>query len=197
MVRHFLLFLAVVFCSVKLVLCSGFGRCPKLEYMKNFNMTKFTGRWYEVERTFYLIEIIYSCVTVEMEMVSNMKMNISVISRSRWFDGVTMSEGFALQSKKDPTIFVYKVNTKFPRLLSKYLPGAGFYQILDTDYDSYAILWSCTDYFLAHTDMIWIWGRQRQLNVTTRSNVYNILNQYDLDPERLTLPTDANCMDEI
>ncbi|XP_044753792.1 apolipoprotein D-like isoform X2 [Coccinella septempunctata] len=174
---------------------SGFGKCPKQEPMDNFNLTRFTGRWYEIERTFYLIELLYSCVTVEMETVSNFKLNISVISRSRWSDGITVSEGFAIQTRKEPSIFVYKVHSKLPRLISKYLPASGAYQILDTDYDTYAILWSCSDYLIAHNDMIWIWGRQKELNVTTRANIYEILEMYQLDPERLTLPKNGNCLD--
>ncbi|XP_045473708.1 apolipoprotein D-like [Harmonia axyridis] len=194
MVRQ-LFTLVIVGFLVKIIVCSGLGRCPKQEPMENFNMTRFTGRWFEVERSFYLVELLYSCVTVEMETISNFKLNISVVSRSRWSDGITVSEGYATQTRKDPAIFVYKVNTKLPRLFSKYLPAAGAYQVIDTDYDTYAILWSCSDYVIAHNDNIWIWGRKKELNVTTRAYIYEILEVNELDPERLTLPKNGNCLD--
>ncbi|KAK9873351.1 hypothetical protein WA026_022156 [Henosepilachna vigintioctopunctata] len=195
MVKHLLVFLTVILILAKSIFGSGFGKCPKQEHLKNFNISRFAGRWFEIERTFYLIEVMYSCVTIEMESLSNIKLNISVVSRSRWSDGITVSEGYAIQTRRDPSTFVYKVNTKLPRLISKYLPGAGLYQIIDTDYDSYAVLWSCSDYIIFYTDMLWIWGRQKELNVTTRANIYNILEQNELDPERLTIPQDGNCMD--
>lgn len=66
----------------------------------------------------------------------------------------TVSEGIASQTRRNPSLLMYKVVSKLPRIVGRYLPGAGFYQILDTDYDNYAILWSCTNYELAHTGKI-------------------------------------------
>lgn len=90
---------------------------------------------------------------------------------------------------------MYKVVSKLPRVLGRYLPGAGTYQVVDTDYDNYAILWSCSSYGLAHTDMIWIWGRQTEIDAKTRAHVYRVLDDLRLDSERLILPKNGNCSD--
>lgn len=62
-----------------------------------------------------------------------------------------ISEGVAVQSKKDPSTFIYKVNSVLPNPL---VPGTGFYQVLDTDYVNYAILWKCTGYGVLYTGIV-------------------------------------------
>lgn len=46
-----------------------------------------------------------------------------------------------------------------------------------------------------NTDLIWIWGRQKELNVSFRSSIYNMLAEKHLDSERLILPKNSNCTD--
>lgn len=57
--------------------------------------------------------------------------------------------------KKDPTQFLYKVaDCPLPKVINRYLPGAGLYQVLKTDYDRYAIIYSCTNYTVVHSGKI-------------------------------------------
>ena len=35
------------------------------------------------------------------------------------------------------------------------------YQVLDTDYDNYAIVWSCADMWISHIPMGWLMTRER------------------------------------
>ncbi|KAL1490088.1 hypothetical protein ABEB36_012830 [Hypothenemus hampei] len=108
----------------------------------------------------------------------------------------SISEGMAVQSKKDPSLFLYKVSSTLPKFVNKYLPGAGFYQVVSTDYKRYAILYSCSNFHLFHTDLVWIWARKKEIDVVLRKEIYDILNRYLIDPERLTLPKNKNCTDD-
>lgn len=63
----------------------------------------------------------------------------------------TESQGIVSQSKKDPSAFTYKANSRLPTAISRYLPGSGLYYVLNTDYINYAIIWSCTNLGLIHT----------------------------------------------
>lgn len=65
----------------------------------------------------------------------------------------TVSEGIAVLSRKDPSVFIYKVNSILP---SGFAPGTGFYQVLDTDYKNYAIIWKCNGYGVLYTGMNFI-----------------------------------------
>lgn len=120
-----------------------------------------------------------------------------------------------MQSKKDPSLFLYKVSSKLPRIVNRYLPGAGYYQVVSTDYTSYAILYSCSNFHLFHTgnthvttiharilckgkvlDLVWIWAKQKEIGVELRSYIYQTLSKNHIDPERLTLPKNKNCTDD-
>lgn len=64
------------------------------------------------------------------------------------------------------------------------------YSVLETDYDSYAVLWSCQNLGLAHTQNAWIMSRkrippgevlQKVMSRTSKSDtIYNFLTQYKL-----------------
>nr|CAI5858845.1 unnamed protein product [Callosobruchus analis] len=184
--------------------CSGIGPCPKREGMPNLNLTKFAGHWYEIERSFYLMELVRSCITVDITELPHGKLGVVIKAKSTWTGSFSFSEGVATPTRRDPSIVNYKVNSKLPkafnkyvpRLVNYYLPGSGYYQVLRTDYGNYAIIYSCNDYGIAHTDLIWIWGRRKELNAEMRSDIYGLLAEYRLDSERLTLSKNANCTDD-
>lgn len=46
------------------------------------------------------------------------------------------------------------MHSALPTALARLLPGAGFYQVLHTDYENFAILWTCSNLFLAHTGIL-------------------------------------------
>ncbi|XP_017769350.1 PREDICTED: apolipoprotein D-like [Nicrophorus vespilloides] len=171
---------------------SGLGRCPKHKYMQDFNITKFTGRWYEIERSFYLMELTSACIEIDLSENDRGQIDVSVSTIGRWSGSATVSRGVATTSKRHPSIFLFKVSTTLPNTVARFLPGAGFYQILDTDYEDFAVLWTCTSLGLAHTDLVWILGRSRELNVTTRANIYDYLLLRHIDSERLILSSN-NC----
>ncbi|CAH1155827.1 unnamed protein product [Phaedon cochleariae] len=172
---------------------SGIGPCPKLQGMDKLNLTKFAGHWYEIERSFYLMELISSCVTVDIEERIKGKLEIEVKTRSSWTGTFSISEGIAVPTRKDPSILLYKVSSRLPRVINRYLPGAGFYQVLKTDYTEFAVIYSCTNYEVVHSDMIWIWGRNTEINVALRSEIYLMLTENHLDSERLLLSKHYNC----
>lgn len=89
--------------------------------------------------------------------------------------------------------------TRLPNVIARYLPGSGKYQILFTDYDQYAILWSCSSIGgIGHTDQMWLLSRVRSdFDVIARTKIHETLMQLGLDPERLMLSKNKNCTDKI
>ncbi|XP_050304773.1 apolipoprotein D-like [Anthonomus grandis grandis] len=179
-----------------LIVGYGLGGCPRIGYMPDFNLSLFTGHWYEIERSFYLMELISSCVSVDLETNRKGNLNVYVNSKSRVSGIFSISQGVATPTKKDPSLLLYKVSSKLPKLITKYLPGAGYYQIVHTDYKTYAILYSCSNFYLFHTDLVWVWARKKEIEAETRLDIYKILSKNHIDPERLTLPKNKNCTDD-
>lgn len=63
-------------------------------------------------------------------------------------------EGHAYPKHYNPAIWDYRVNSGLPKYLSRIMPGSGKYFILDTDYDNYAIMYSCSNLGLFHSGKI-------------------------------------------
>lgn len=187
------IFLLHILSETCFVTTSGIGGCPKYNLMKNFNITRFVGHWYEIERSFYILELTAGCTTLELQ--ENLQGKIEVVARviNKWTGGETTSKGTAVISKKNPSILKYKVTSALPTALARLLPGAGFYQVLHTDYDNFAILWTCSNLILAHTDQVWILGRKRELSVPLRAQIYKILSNLHIDSDRLLISKNTNC----
>ncbi|KAJ8948185.1 hypothetical protein NQ318_010458 [Aromia moschata] len=111
---------------------------------------KFTGRWYEIEHSFYLMELIKSCISFDLIENDKGRIEISVNTKSTMSGRLSINGGVASASKKDPSLFIYKVSSPLPRVINKYLPGAGLYQVLHTDYKDYAIVYSCTNFHVLY-----------------------------------------------
>ncbi|CAG9862012.1 unnamed protein product [Phyllotreta striolata] len=177
---------------------SGIGPCPRLHSGESkINLTKLTGHWFEIERSFYLMELISNCVTLELSETVKGRLDVAVSTRSSWTGTFSISEGTAVPTRRDPNMYLYRINTRLPRIINRYLPGSGFYQVLKTDYSNYAIIYSCSNYQLIHLDMIWIWSRKKEIEASLRSELYAWLTKNNMDSERLILSKNDNCTDNV
>ncbi|KAG4078796.1 hypothetical protein HA402_015386 [Bradysia odoriphaga] len=168
--------------------------------MPKFNVTAFLGKWYEVERTFYLPEIASSCTTLtfgqDNERVdSDRTLEISIDSINQWTGSPSENIGHARRESESSSIMDFQFASRLPNAISRFLPGAGRYQVLFTDYDNFAILWSCSSFgSLGYTDQIWLLGRNRtDFVLDTRTTIHDSLIQLGLDPERLVLSKNDYC----
>ncbi|XP_034652178.1 apolipoprotein D isoform X1 [Drosophila subobscura] len=184
----------------------GFGRCPNYPSMPKFNMSRVLGHWYEVERSFYLPEIASGCTTFQFEPYSkgeqskfqNFKLGVAIKNINRITGNPNVNIGYATPENSRSSIMDFKFTTRFPDVIARLLPGSGKYQVLYTDYENFAILWSCGSIgSLGHSDQIWILGRDRDFEVDIRSKVYDVLKKLSLDPDRLIISKNKNCPEAI
>nr|CAD7411269.1 unnamed protein product [Timema poppensis] len=154
----------------------------------------FEGKWYEVERSFYLLEIASSCTSLSFTGAKNPgQLKVTVKTVNRWTGGPSVSLGTASLTSNRSAVLDYRVTTKLPTTVSRMLPGAGIYSVLHTDYDTFAVLWSCSDLAIMHADLVWVLGRERELPVWARAEVYNRLTELNIDSDRLTLSRNKDC----
>jgi len=184
--------LVIVAACAMVCLASGLGKCPRHEYVHNFNMSRFAGQWYEVERSFYLMELTSNCVTINLVETRRGQLHVCVKTVGKWSGSVKESVGTAAVSKRDPSVYQYRVNTILPNALARFLPGSGVYQVLNTDYDNYAIIWTCSSVGLAYTDMVWVLGRSKEVSVGYRTAIYDFLMGRHIDTDRL-IASNSNC----
>ncbi|XP_053687566.1 apolipoprotein D-like [Sabethes cyaneus] len=183
----------------RLIESSGFGKCPNYPSMPKFNITKFLGRWYEVERSFYLPEIASGCTTLAFENTTlhdnegRPQLEISIKTINRWTGNPSVSIGNAITENEKSSIMLVQLQTRLPSAIARFLPGSGKYQVLYTNYNDFAILWSCSSFVAVHADQIWLLGRERDYSADTRKKIYSALTQLSLDPERLFISKNSNC----
>ncbi|XP_022900272.2 apolipoprotein D-like [Onthophagus taurus] len=170
----------------------GIRKCPKQEPIKDFNIDKFSGRWYEIERSFYVWELHTKCLSVDLQLKRPGIINISVNRLNRLSGSKKLTGGLGIQAKKNPSIFQVKVASSLPKPVDQFLPGAATYQVLYTDYETFAVIYSCSSYVLFHYDRIWILGRNWDINAETRLNIYRFLTFRNIDNDRLIV-TNKDC----
>ena len=68
--------------------------------------------------------------------------------------------------------------------------NTGKYDVWATDYTSYSLVYSCTDYWLVRYEVAWILGRNKQLDAATLKMLYDQLtnagvkvSQFKSDPQ--------------
>uniref|UniRef100_A0A1B6M8C3 Lipocalin/cytosolic fatty-acid binding domain-containing protein n=1 Tax=Graphocephala atropunctata TaxID=36148 RepID=A0A1B6M8C3_9HEMI len=172
----------------------GFGQCPDYPTVENFDIKKFQGEWYEVERSFYVLELVTGCTTLNFTSRPDNVFKVAIKTANRWNGNIMIGLlGTATPQRWNRAELVFKIDSNLPPMLVRALPGVGNYKVLGTDYTSFALLYSCSDMGILHADLLWVLARERELSVTSRVQVYDILNTLNIDPARLTLTKHNKC----
>ncbi|XP_049874015.1 apolipoprotein D-like isoform X2 [Pectinophora gossypiella] len=163
------------------------GWCPDYQPMANFNMKRFLGTWFEAERYFTVSELVSRCVTTKYEstpegriLVSNEITN-SLTGMKRVLDGHLQMIGREGEG----------------RIIVKYaalpIPYDTEYSILDTDYDSYAVMWSCSGIGPVHTQNAWVLTRERLAPIATMQAAYGVLDRFKISRTFFVKTNQADC----
>ncbi|XP_004278821.1 apolipoprotein D [Orcinus orca] len=160
------------------------GKCPNPPVQENFDVNKYLGRWYEIEKIPVSFEK-GSCIQANYSLMENG--NIKVINKELRADGtVNQIEGEATQENiTEPA----KLAVKF----FWFMPSAPYW-VLATDYENYALVYSCTTIiWLFHMDHVWILGRNPYLPPETVTYLKDILTSNDIDIEKIAVTDQVNC----
>ncbi|XP_063548914.1 uncharacterized protein LOC134756051 [Cydia strobilella] len=163
------------------------GWCPDYQPMANFNMNRFLGTWYEAERYFTVSELGSRCVTTKYEqtpegriLVSNEITN-SLTGMKRVMDGHLQVIGREGEG----------------RIIVKYsslpVPYDNEFSILDTDYDNYAVMWSCSGIGPVHTQNAWVLTRDRLANMQIMQSAYGVLDRFKISRAFFVKTNQADC----
>ncbi|XP_015111690.1 apolipoprotein D [Diachasma alloeum] len=164
-----------------------FGICPEVETIERLNMTTFMGKWYEAERYFSIVEFGAKCGTFNYSAGQNGALRI-VTSQTSALTGIESNlEAIArpISRADDP-----KLTVSYPSLPIQYPTP---HWVLGTDYDSYAVLWSCTNMGVFSIKSAWILTRERQPPVPVVEKAYKILDKNHISRAFFYRTDQKNC----
>ncbi|XP_050314570.1 apolipoprotein D-like [Anthonomus grandis grandis] len=151
------------------------GKCPtNVQPMQDFNATQYLGEWYEYARYFAVFEFDGECVTATYGAGENGTVKIKNELRNGLLKNHLSITGIAT-FVESPT--VAKLSVVFPSLPVRF---AAPYWILKTDFDSYAVVWSCVQILVFNSQNTWILTRNRIPSKETLENAYNVLKTQNI-----------------
>ena len=130
--------------------------------MATFEKERYLGTWYDIQHDFFIyFQWFQSCVMAEYEAVPDSDM-ISV-RNSAYLFGWNGSSGFAVQADngKDDASLVVELQDGMPSPSDR-----ANYTIMDSDYDTYSIVYSCESiwYGFASWENLWILAREPEIS---------------------------------
>ncbi|KAG1934836.1 apolipoprotein Da [Pimephales promelas] len=170
--------LSLTFLSVLAVSAQSIspGKCPEPPVQQNFDPARYMGRWYEIMKIpgpFQLGECCQATYTLSDGIV--LVRNDELLANGT----VSFIEGTAkIVDASEPA----KLEVSF---FEDAPPGP--YWVLATDYDEYALVYSCSDFAgLFHSEFSWILSRKRTLPKETVSELLDILNSQGINTDVFT-----------
>ena len=152
--------------------------------MAEFDVERYTGTWYEIVRDRTTpFELLMGCVVAQYDGPDPTDGSIGVTNSGFNFkDGWTSAHGNAVQVGKPGTGSLAVAFDGMPEQLVDDEPN---YLVIDTDYDTYSIVYSCGNVLGFFTfDMLWVLAREPTLSEDTltsiRDKIETVLPDYNL-----------------
>ncbi|KAJ8397581.1 hypothetical protein AAFF_G00438570 [Aldrovandia affinis] len=160
------------------------GRCPTPPVEQNFDLAKYMGIWYEIQKlpaVFEFGKCNQATYTLLPEGV------VKVVNAELLCDGIVNDiEGTARMK-----------NASQPAILEvSFFEGAPSapYWVLSTDYESYTLIYSCTNYLgFIYVDFAWIMSRFRTLPDETIAELRSTLTSNGISVKRMTVTDQTDC----
>ncbi|XP_061587431.1 apolipoprotein D-like [Cololabis saira] len=150
------------------------GRCPNVAVHPEFDITKYLGKWYEIQKLPNFFEL-GQCGTATYSLISPGV--VGVFNRELLPSGATKEiYGSAVSSRVEPA----KLQVKFYENTRSHP-----YWVLSTDYDNYALVYSCSNYGAFHLDLAWILSRHASLPQHILDYLHSILVSIGVNVDKL------------
>jgi len=130
------------------------NQCPEVSVVDNFDLDAYMGIWYEYSKYPFIQEVGKKCMYAIYQNIGNDTVDVENASINRLTDRPSSTKGkaYVIESGKLAVIFSNRQRKDRPN-----------YLVLGTDYESYAVVYSCTNFTpMAHSKLLWILTRERQ-----------------------------------
>ncbi|XP_030625510.1 apolipoprotein D-like [Chanos chanos] len=159
------------------------GPCPTPMVQPNFDLNRYLGRWYEIEKLPASFE---RGKCIEANYALRPDHTIRVLNLQTLKGKVRSAEGTAIvQDSREPA----KLGVSFS-YFTPYSP----YWVLSTDFNTVSLVYSCTDILrLFHVDYAWILSRTRTLPPEIVYHAKEIFARENIDISRMKATDQHGC----
>jgi len=178
----------------------SFGRCPKFPTVKNFQPERYAGKWFEIGNYFAFFQLFGKCVTATYTVEPSTGYGNSGPTIVVFNEAVNQLTGAPIEAKgtavlNDPNdpqtpgelVVNFDAQPSFTRASSTN------YNIIDTDYDNFTIIYTCNDYGFIKSEILWILTRERFPDRYLIKSLLKKIRKLGLDTRRLKKTDQKNC----
>ena len=183
-------FLTILFICLFTIRCDTLlGRCKDVEYeLDSFDLNRYLGNWYEVARAKSIPFQSGDCTQANYSLNDDGSIKVN---NTDIIHGVQKSGIGRAEITENP----FRLKLRFPGTFwGKIITGD--YQIVDTDYDNYTIVYSCSSYIFAKVELYWILSRTREVSSDRILELTNyVAKKFNKTPNdfRVTDQSDKTC----
>ncbi|KAL0851486.1 hypothetical protein ABMA28_007281 [Loxostege sticticalis] len=166
------------------------GRCANVSVVQDFDAEKYLGRWYEAEKYFFIFELGGKCITADYEDKGNGRISVKNGQINTLKHNSPMSvelEGTLVDPSQG------RLDVSFP------LAPKGFeanYLIVDTDYTSYALVYSCRYFGIFNLSFAWILTREQNPPDSVVQKAYHAADKNGIDRQYFLKTEQTNCPED-
>merc|ERR1711860_241656 len=154
----------------------GTGKCPTIKTQPNFDINKYLGDWYEIYKFKAGFENDQVCNKANYQLKDNG--HIRIFNQGYGPDGQkTDAEGDAYIPDKNDAA----------RLKLRFASAApyGNYWVLDTDYKTYTLIYSCTELIFGatHFEFAWILAREKTISADIKNRLFLEMENFSINTQ--------------
>jgi len=177
----------------------SFGSCPDFPVVKDFDVQKYTGRWFEYSRYFAIFELFGKCAVADYTDVSPPPPGppkIGVLNR-----GVNYITGSKREAIGDAVLADPTDPSRPARLIVNFdsqttRSTSANYNVVETDYANYSVVYYCSSFlYFLKAEILWILTRQQFPDQAMITKVEQNIRAAGIDTGRLGQIDQTSCPD--
>eukprot|EP00347_Sterkiella_histriomuscorum_P009704 403340199 len=164
---------SIIFISATLALLGvtsatySLGACPKPQLQQDFDINRYLGAWFEQARDHSIPWEHGTCPQARYQLKDD-GLSLAVIN-SEYNEKTGEVEIAPANATCNGPACKVKFNNNLPQ---------GDYRVLSTDYDNYAVVYSCTDVFgFSKVEFVWILTRQQEVTDEVATTIHQKLSE--------------------
>jgi len=172
------------------------GTCPTFKVVKNFDVEKYTGTWYENTKYETVFEKGGSCNLAQYaDLTANGKVVIGVTNKRLDADKkLVVAKGNATLGEPDNAEKPAKIIVNFYDPPSKRVSTTPNYNVVETDYTSYTVIYFCRQVSAStKSEFLWILTRDRNAPATVINKAKQTISNEGIDTNRLKAVKQTDC----